>query len=213
MNQNSMLFWYPLVKDLVPTPATIFVRLDDFAITQAARVVGYPCFLRTDLTSGKHDWKNSCFVPDEASIPSHAAKVWQANERWQMLGIEPQAFVVREFLKLKTLFTAFEGSMPINKERRYFVEEGAVLCSHPYWEEKTFNNHPSRMADGADWKEFLGILSERGPDEKILDDYATIVAQKLGGAWSIDFAQDVMGKWWMLDMALAFNSYHQEHNG
>ena len=27
-----------------------------------AKAFGFPVFMRTDLVSGKHDWKNSCFV-------------------------------------------------------------------------------------------------------------------------------------------------------
>lgn len=213
MNQNSMCYWYPRASNLgVPTPTTLFCDLDSVSVAYFAKQLGFPCFLRTDLCSGKHDWKDSCFIPDEASIPSHVEKVLESNVRWQMLGIEPQAFVVREFLQLQTLFNAFSGSMPINKERRYFVKDGDVLCSHPYWEVSTFNNHPARMAEGDDWKEKLEILSKRNAAEIfILDDYASRIGKAIGGEWSIDFAQDIHGKWWMLDMALAYNSYHQAH--
>lgn len=213
MNENSMLHWYPKVSGLgVPVPETYMCHMELQTIIRAARIVGFPCFLRTDLASGKHDWKDSCFVPDEASLPSHMAKILEANVRWQMLGIEPQAFVVREFLPLQTLFNAFSGSMPINKERRYFVKDGQVLCSHPYWETTAFNNYPARMAEGDDWKEKLAILNQRNSAEIfILDRHASTIGAAIGGEWSIDFAQDIHGKWWMLDMALAYNSYHQAH--
>jgi hypothetical protein len=75
----------------------------------------------------------------------------------------------------------------------------------------TFNNHPARMANGPDWERKLSILNHRGWDEQILTDYAQIIGRRLGGAWSVDFAQDSMGKWWMLDMALAYNSFHPSH--
>ena len=38
------------------------------AIKVEADKIGYPCFLRTDYTSGKHDWKDSCFIASPDNI-------------------------------------------------------------------------------------------------------------------------------------------------
>jgi len=213
MNQNSMLYWYKKIENLnIPMPKSLFCDLNSIAeVTGAANSLGYPCFLRTDLCSGKHDWKNSCFVQEPSNLQQHMDKVLESNIRWKMLDIEPQAFVVREFLKLDTLFTAFEGDMPINRERRYFVQDGRVICSHPYWPSSAFNNHPARMAHGVDWESKLSILNERDSTENELETYAIEVGKALGGYWSIDFAKDQTGKWWLLDMALGANSYHYPH--
>ena len=129
MNQNSMYYWFPRIEHLdIPMPRTTFCNLNVDEVRAAADRTGYPCFLRTDLCSGKHDWKESCFLQNRESVLSHMGKILNANVRWQLLGIEPQGFVVREFLNLETLFTAFEGDMPINPERRYFVHDGDVYA-------------------------------------------------------------------------------------
>lgn len=213
INHNSMLYWFNRISNLdIPMPHSIFCDLDDsVGIKNAAESMGYPCFLRTDLCSGKHDWKQSCYLADSISIQQHMDKVLEANVRWQMLGIEPQAFVIREFLNLDTAFTAFCGDMPVNRERRYFVKDGHVECSHPYWPSSAFNNHPARMAHAADWDSQLAILNNRDNTEACLSDYAALVGSELGGYWSIDFARDVHGKWWLLDAALGDNSYHYPH--
>jgi len=31
------------------------------------------------------------------------------------------------------------------------------------------------------------------------------------GSWSVDFALDANGKWWLIDMALAADSWHPTH--
>jgi hypothetical protein len=213
LNKNSMRYWLNEISTLgLPVPATIIVGLDDeIGFDRAVDSMGFPFFLRTDLCSGKHDWKGSCFVTDRHNLQQHKDKVLESNVRWQMLGIEPSAFIIREFLQLETLFTAFSGNMPINKERRYFVRDGNVVCSHPYWPASAFNNHPARMANDPAWEEKLSILNKRDETENCLTGYAEKVGRKLGGYWSIDFAKDRFGKWWLLDMALGDNSYHYPH--
>jgi hypothetical protein len=208
-NQNSLCYWWPKVKNLgIPVPRTIITSLDVESAGVAATHIGYPVFLRTDLCSGKHDWNQSCYVDNPSKMAHNFDKVVESNVRWQMLGINPQAAVVREFLDLETAFTAFIGDMPINKERRYFVENGRVLCGHPYWPESAFNNHPARMANGFDWERKLARLNERDSSESILEDYAVAVSKSLEGFWSVDFAKGREGSWYLLDMALGKNSYH-----
>jgi hypothetical protein len=84
VESDSMLIWYPKIKDLpIPKPKTEWLILNeaelkslinenvpDFLVKRVKPLcdkMGYPCFLRTDLASAKHDWKKSCFVdrPDE----------------------------------------------------------------------------------------------------------------------------------------------------
>lgn len=213
MNLNSMKYWFPKLETLgLPVPRTIFTEINPSMIQVAAEQIGYPVFIRTDLCSGKHDWEKSCYLQDDKNIVAHIQTILDANVRWKMLGIEPEVMVVREFLRLKTAFIAFAGNMPINKEFRYFVEEGSILCSHPYWPITAFNNHPARMTYDSNWSEKLSILSILEKDSKvILDRYAETIAKSFSGCWSVDFAQDVAGKWWVLDMALGENSYHYPH--
>jgi hypothetical protein len=209
MNQNSMCYWWPRIKNLgIPVPRTVITSLEVTAVCDAAEQIGYPVFLRTDLCSGKHDWKSSCYVSDSSKVIGNLAKVIESNVRWQMLGIEPMAAIIREFLDLETSFTAFIGDMPINKERRYFVRGKEVLCGHPYWPETTFNNHPARMANDPEWESKLAKLNKVDSSERVLTEYAATVGAAMGGFWSVDFAKAKNGQWYLLDMALGENSYH-----
>lgn len=207
MNENSLKFWFPKIKDLgIPVPRTFFCHTLDETF-QAADQIGYPVFLRTDLCAGKHDWDKSCFVQSKSQLRDNLFRIEQANERWTMLGIPFECSVVREFLDLETSFTAFAGNMPINKERRYFVKDGEVICHHPYWPEDAFDRHPARMANDLDWKEKLRKLNEES-GEGILTEYAAKVSRAISGYWSVDFAKAKDGQWYLLDMALGKNSYH-----
>ena len=207
MNPNSMLFWFPKIENLeIPVPKTEIVS-GYVDLMQAAERIGYPVFIRTDLCAGKHDWKNSCFVQNEDQLVGNMQSVISANVRWEMLGIKYRSLVVREFLDLETSFTAFSGDMPINKERRYFVRDGKVICHHPYWPEDTFNQHPARMANDPDWQAKLAALNDE-TGEEILHEYARKASQALPGYWSVDFAKAKNGAWYLLDAALGENSYH-----
>lgn len=94
---NCLSYWYPTVERLgIPTPKTKIYRAPqdcvDFLretlygkvlnppkshevlieqIAKGAEEVGYPFFLRSGQVSGKHEWENSCFVPNEESIKRH----------------------------------------------------------------------------------------------------------------------------------------------
>jgi hypothetical protein len=203
-----MLYWWPKVENLgIPTPKTLITTniLEGF---EAAREMGFPVFMRTDLCSGKHDWENSCYVDSEEKLYTNFLKVEEGNVRWEMLGIKPKAVVIREFLDLETTFTAFIGNMPITKERRYFVKDGNVLCHHPYWPKSAFNNHPARMSNDVLWEQKLEELNKDDISELILTEYSRNISDTLNGYWSIDFAKGRNGIWYLIDMALGENSYH-----
>jgi hypothetical protein len=214
VNENSLLYWWPNIKDLgIPVPKTEIIMFDNplfwIAAQEAAKRLGFPVFMRTDLCSGKHDWEKSCFVKDEFALVANFDRVVEHNRRWQMLGIYPQAMVLREFLDLETAFTAFEGNMPINKEVRCFVKDGSILCKHPYWPETAFDRHPARMAHDPEWRTKLQQLQTlSSADWSIINYEATTVASNMQGHWSVDFAKGKNGLWYLIDMALAYNSFH-----
>lgn len=225
---NSMLVWWPAIKDLgIPVPRTEIIPIDrdeilelldghgsmnpgDLnAIRDGAAKIGYPVFLRTDLASGKHDWKNTCFVPDSRSLYDNMLRVCEANELWTIIGLDYQAIAVREFLSLNTAFTAFSGNMPINQEFRFFVRDGKVLCWHFYWPDEVFDQHHARMAHDPEWREKLHRLNYLSYDELLLLTVnAEIVSKALPGFWSVDFAAGTDGNWYLIDMAKGENSYH-----
>ena len=130
---------------------TVNETIEDYwtKIANAAKTVGYPwfpIFLRTDLCSGKHSWKDSCFVPSRNPIapigPSatrrlteHIQEVIVCNETAGIIGLPYEALVFREFIEMDWKFKAFHGDLPISPERRYFIKDGSILCHHPYWAE------------------------------------------------------------------------------
>jgi len=73
---NDISFWYPKIKNLVPTPKTeilplswnlkgnnIIIDKECFEkIKEVAKKFEFPVFIRGSHGSGKHEWKNTCFV-------------------------------------------------------------------------------------------------------------------------------------------------------
>ena len=217
----SLLYWWPKVKGLgIPVPRTeiveipheVFLKfldtpealdpyLDD--IYKAAKRIGYPLFLRTDLISGKHEWERTCYVPDEESLLSHIYAVVEEHFLAQIIPLPCRALVFREFLELDWAFKAFRG-MPIARERRYFIKDGKVLCHHPYWPEDAIWN-----PDRPNWRELLAELNRETEDEvRLLTSYALKIASVMDGYWSVDFAHARNGKWYLIDMAVGEFSWH-----
>lgn len=247
-SKNSFLYWYPKIAALpnVPIPKTkIFHLVDDdafvlranraeFARNHASEIDAlladfcFPLFLKTDELAGKHDWKDTCFVPAKDVLYQHMQNLVYCCD---MLDIPCLAFVFREKLDLHTSFTFFLGDMPVSKERRYFVERGSVICHHPYWDVDVFEQAFASEDDVAAFlqqtsqdipytykfsperrdeiRQLVQALNTESPDEiDLLSDIASRVSSVLDGAWSVDFACDVHGKWWLIDMALAQDSWH-----
>lgn len=223
-NKTSLLYWFPKVIDLgIPVPRTVIMPVDARMILGAlegetltpeflqefrttANKIGFPLFLRTDLQSGKHGWNGTCYVSDTNHLQSNLLGVAEENEMGAcMFGPHYTALVFREFLELETSFIAFYGNMPINKERRYFICDGEILCHHAYWPSEAIEGH----TEDANWKTKLAALNEESPEEiKFLSDYALRVMTVLPEFWSVDFAKARNGNWYLIDMALGKESYH-----
>lgn len=224
-DRNDLAFWFEKLKATgVPVPSTTVVRAGGSvvevvygkhsphfeplvaALKEAAAAYGYPVFLRSGHGSGKHDWKDTCFVPDTESMGRHVAAIIEWSECVDMLGLPTETWVVREALPLVTTFRAFSGQMPINKERRYFIRGGRVVCHHPYWPPESI-----RDADCGDWQERLALLNTESESEvRELTALSERVSVALEGAWSLDWAATVDGRWIAIDMAVAAESFHWE---
>lgn len=221
MNKTSMDYWYPLIKHLdIPMPRTeipITKEINDWwrlldgedplseeekqTIRDAAiKVGGYPVFMRSDLCSGKHSFERTCFVQNEDVV---IRQIWALVDDNCCHDLMMESIVIREYIPPAASFKAFQG-LPIAPERRYFVRDGEVMCHHPYWIEDAIHN-PSD--DG--WQEALEYMNAELPHEiEMLSSYATMIAQELGGDWSIDFMLGMDGRWYMIDMATAMQSWH-----
>lgn len=240
----SLEEWYPIVKDLVDTPKTEIayagkdltpilyageegapdvseeMRKLGIDIAAAAQEVGgFPIFLRTGHMSGKHQWKDTCFVPDRESIAQHVYNIVEYSELADVFGGRPtDVWAVREFLRPRAAFTAFEG-MPITRERRYFVVDGEVVGHHPYWPPEAFEIlydaewHPSKPERTHNtstdlWRDKLELLNADTDSDLIaLGALSMKVGAVLPGAWSIDWLWVDERGWVLTDMAWAEESF------
>jgi hypothetical protein len=241
--RNSALYWHPRVRGVegADPPSTIIVPLEPgdayllrYELPEFERVYGeqlesalehfsLPVFVRTDELSGKHDWKDTCYVEQADDLYPHLKNLAIASA---MVNERFRAVLFREMLDLEAPFEFFRGGMPVARERRYFVRGGEVACHHPYWDEGAFQEVFERDAAAAELtgreprytserrKEILQTvrrLNEESRDEvKLLSAVARRAGRALGGAWSIDFARDRTGGWHLIDCALAADSWHPE---
>lgn len=225
INRNSMLYWYPLIKDLpIPQPKTEIVLRknnwwkyldgknlpdkDFYKLKHAICKMGIPCFMRTDLTSGKHNYLDTCYIGSVADLDKNLFKLIEANA---LRDLWFNAIIIREFIYLNYKFRAFDG-LPIASERRYFIKGGKVICHHPYWVEDAIRFYErTKDQEKLTWQKWLKELNRESKTEiTILSGYAEKVASVLEGAWSIDFAKDSEGKWWLIDCAEAASSWHPD---
>jgi hypothetical protein len=147
ISKDSFLYWYPKIRHLnIPQPKSseIVITDNEFKQTfegipktliQKVRDIIYshfelPVFIRTDQASGKHSWKDSCFHDGSKPLWKNLYGVIEFNHLADFMGLDFQAIVIREYIPMDSKFTAFWGQMPVNPERRYFIDNGKVLCHH-----------------------------------------------------------------------------------
>jgi len=227
IDPTALSYWFPRIRDAgLPVPDTkildmpqeaqeaIFAALFDgkdagdimpfvHRVRGACSLVGYPAFLRTDHTSGKHGWTDTCFVSSPDDVVEHIAAIVEYSEINGMFGELPwQRWVVREMLPTIPLGVCPQyGDMPVCREFRYFVDGGSVICHHPYWPAEALIQGG---ADGIDIDE-LNYLSDS--DAVALSEIAEKAGNILGGSWSVDLLETKRG-WFLTDMAEAHKSWH-----
>ena len=204
-----MAYWFPRVADL-PVPPTVFVALPTIVsskwdargvptwyieqVARAARFTKYPLFMRTDYASGKHRWREACYVPDEESLGRHIIAILEENESDESTGTPykwpSEWLVLRDYIPMETIFEAFSGRMPINHEHRYFIEDGVVQCGHPYWPPAAFKREEVGLAPRklpTDWRARLSAVSlcEHAENRAV----RSTVASRFDGWWSSTLAR------------------------
>ena len=226
MDKNSLMYWYPKIKDLdIPQPKTeiVLVTEEEFIATMEAmpnsltekvsnkieEKFSLPVFIRTDLSSGKHSWKDSCYFDGKFNhLWRHLFEICEFNHCAGLLGLHFESMVIREYIPMESKFTAFWGNMPVNPERRYFIKDGNILCRHHYWiEEAIINNDINPLPHN--WKDILKEINTQTEEEiKLLSGYAEEIAKNFEGYWSVDFCKAKDGRWILIDMALGNSSWH-----
>ena len=179
-------------------PATEFLRKLD----AEAAAIGYPVFLRTGQTSGKHSWSRTCHVTDPARLLSHVAGLVEFSECVSLMGLPCDWWAVRELLPTKPLAACpnYDG-MPVCREFRCFVLGGDVRCLHPYWPAEALER--GGVADAAQVAQRLSECS----DEEEVRELVARAGAAVGGAWSVDVLETERG-WFVTDMAEAEKSWH-----
>lgn len=226
--KNCISYWLPIVQTIkeIQTPETIIIKPDvglyqliDImeplpdaktvaafeglvtSIRHAGARLGFPLFMRTGTFSGKHQWKDTCFVKYPADIPKQLAHLIEdAACRDQCLDV----FCARELLPTSPAFHAFHGDMPIVRELRVFVRGNQLLGSVPYWPEKAFEDQP---VSAPQWRDYLAELNNIPADQVYeLEKLSRIAGARLEGAWSVDWLWTNRG-WYLTDCAIGPMSY------
>lgn len=223
IDRTALSFWFPqLAAAGLPVPRTKIVPMplpaqeDMWAafdgadgkngalpaffaeIDRTALEFGYPVFLRTDHTSNKHFWKDTCFLTSAAAIPQHVFNLAEFSEIADMLGMPWTNWVVREMLPTIPVSVCPDyGDMPVCREFRFFVDDGVIRCRHPYWPREALEQGGAQVAD---YDAFCEL-----PDG--LDALAVAAGRAVPGSWSIDLLETERG-WFVTDMAEADRSYH-----
>lgn len=236
MDKNSLLYWYPKIKDLgIRTPYTQYIKLNQKELGEYYSCEGDSCsvgrlademrklilkdpnlnlpiFMRTDQVSNKWFWDKSCYLQNFENLNSQIFEIICMSICAQIMGPLPiEALVVREYIPMDTRFFAFAGNMPVNPERRYFIREGTVLCHHHYWIEEAIKK-PLHNELPENWKELLREANTETDSEwELLHTYARKVAQVINGFWSVDFCKAKTGEWILIDMAVGEKSWHPEN--
>jgi hypothetical protein len=222
--QDSAKFWFPKLAATwlcTEIPNTVFVDYNEelltpalmgqksaeyerlyYTVEAALHEIGEPAFIRTDLTSAKHAGKHAYRVDSLEGLNDALLTTLSAAQlKSYHSKVKSSAIMVRHHLNVKHDRTAF-GGLPIANEWRVFADQNGVQCAHHYWPEQALWNH---MDDGKeppkDWVKFW--------IPTVVMQNAEVAAKAIGvGKWSADFVEDINGKWWLLDMATAGNSYH-----
>lgn len=225
--RTCISYWLPKLQAAgIPTPRTEIIPcdfdlsllldgktpegFDDWlgVLSDAVFRMGTPCFLRTGQGSGKHNWRNTCYVADRAKLASHVASLVEWSHTVDFLGLPHDVWAVREMLPTSpvAVLDAY-GNMPLVPEWRGFVRDGKVVCVHFYWPAKAicqgFRSEPPNIGDIIEQSRCGGWIAPEAT--RLLD--AAAIAFDGDGAWSVDVLQTRRG-YFVTDMAEAARSWH-----
>jgi len=235
IDKTCLSYWFPKIEAAgLPVPETKIVNMsgeafedvfnifDGKAITgkskpffddirAAAEAIGYPCFLRTGQTSGKHGWDRTCFLQSPEQVLEHVFNIVEYSEMAGIIGLPCDIWAVRKFLSTSPLATCpMYGNMPICREFRIFVDGSIIRCWHPYWPLEAL-----RRGGIDDYDEAYSIFDQLCkevvllPDKNRLFYIASRAGLAVGGSWSVDILETEEG-WYLTDMAEADKSFHWE---
>jgi hypothetical protein len=205
--EERIKYSLPTIADLGPFFAALRKAMS--AIAESG-----PWFLRTGMTSGKHGWKDCCFLDHSSKLEDHVAHLVEFSALAQIIGLPTDVWAVREFLPTSPVMALPRyGDMPLTREYRGFIRDGAVACVHPYWPVRAirdgFGSGLGRNEAEKRARElFNDLYGEISEDATVLLRH-TAEAFCGDGAWSVDVLETTRG-WYVTDMAEAHRSFHYE---
>lgn len=245
-DRNCLSYWFPkLLAAGLPVPRTEIVRTDidlsmlldgkmpdgyaafaDEVQAAAARInAAGPWFFRTGQGSGKHQWRDTCFVRYHGEFAGHIAQLVEWSHIVDFFGLRHDVWVVREMLPVDPIAVLPSyHDMPLVVEFRTFVGDGQVKCLHPYWpvepirdglrcghqtNRPAFDRDQSECAECQTVAESLFAQTRNPSDESAALVLAGQAATAFAGdgEWSVDLLKTRRG-WFVTDMAEAARSFH-----
>lgn len=179
-------------------------------VMNAAGEIGYPVFLKSDLSSQKHRGIEHIKAENPGDVERLVPEIFEDNVCKDLF---PEGIMVREWLTIVADFKAF-GGLPIGSEWRVFATKDEVLCQHPYWPKDAikFWKCPGEK-EPAGWRSSLRrAQAVRLPEWALEAAMGMAEACPAAKAWSVDFAlgwgSGGSARVYMIDMADAKHSEH-----
>lgn len=223
LDPNCASHWFPLIAaaglpvpetHIIAAPRDIYGLLDGVtptgweemvaAINAAGDEVGWPCFLRTGHTSGKHRWRTTCWLERPGDVEEHLVALVEDS---MLSSLPVSVWLIRQVIDVDAMCRceAYHG-MPVVREFRVFAHsDGRIEHLQPYWPPGAVANG---RPDNERWKPLLDAMSRLGADERgLVEDLARRAAAAVGGFWSVDILQAADGSLLVTDMAIGEDSY------
>lgn len=166
---------YELLKEYTPQSTYRKLegtfRVEDFA-TELDTFGDRPIVIKDYVKSQKHYWAEACFIPNAADREKVEAVIRRFLE---LQGPDfNEGLVFRAFVELEQLTAHSQSGMPLTKEFRVFVKNGAVIATYKYWDE-------------GDYQQVEPVLDTFEPLlSKIKSNFFTMdIAKKKDGEWII----------------------------
>jgi len=192
---NSLWYWHSRVNDerqpdtarvdlgsfdeflsIVDDPRKWIGAVDDAIVYELG---GYPAFIRSPYAAGDLESPNSPVVRDKNDLPvAMRAAVESHTYKWRP---EVDSLVVREHIDIQKSPAGYPLEWRVLAES----ESGDIISDFDYYFDRDASHDISPP-----WNE----IYRRAGD----------AAQQAGtvfDAWSVDFAMDADGQWWLIDMA------------
>lgn len=231
--QSSMDYWWPKLKETkVSTPETIRLEIVDETtggegfpmpvpdknkfVNAVKNVGGPPAFLRTDVTSHKHEMKGSSLVEDTENPLRYIAGVVEMHHL-SMGRPMPSSFYVREWLDIYHEYKTFaDSATPIGCEVRAFINDGELHDTGFYWPMESVWEHSVTKDNWRELHQEVVECANLHVEGGIIEHWVDFVADEFSeGYWSVDFAlvhndEYDSYSWYAIDMARGELSWHPE---